>query len=233
MHVLGTVPWHLYLTSSPPLPRRAVFCKVWKAESISVAPSAMLRWATSPLLLTSRIDRSIRPLGCRFPFSVGARAVPGCPQKSNHDDESTSRRTRAGDGTTTSTLLTQEIVNQGMRLVTSGANPVELRQGILAASGMIIEEIKKLAAPVGKNEVRKLRVWRRWRAQGCRRFRRFVCVCVGASVCTKHFMSKDDVRRRTSGKSQSFRRWATFFACQGADRSAVGMCVPDLCRAEP
>lgn len=61
---------------------------------------------------------------------------------------------RAGDGTTTSTLLTQEIVNQGMRLVTSGANPVELRQGILAASGMIIEEIKKLARPVGKNEVR-------------------------------------------------------------------------------
>lgn len=64
---------------------------------------------------------------------------------------------RAGDGTTTSTLLTQEIVNQGMRLVTSGANPVELRQGILAASGMIIEEIKKLAVPVSKNEVRSSR----------------------------------------------------------------------------
>lgn len=61
---------------------------------------------------------------------------------------------RAGDGTTTSTLLTQEIVNQGMRLVTSGANPVELRQGILAASGMIIEEIKRLAVPVKQNEVR-------------------------------------------------------------------------------
>ena len=62
---------------------------------------------------------------------------------------------RAGDGTTTSTLLTQEIVNQGMRLVTSGANPVELRQGILAASGFIIDEIKGMAVPVGKNEVRK------------------------------------------------------------------------------
>lgn len=61
--------------------------------------------------------------------------------------------TRAGDGTTTSTLLTQEIVNQGMRLVTAGANPVELRQGILAASKMIIEEIKKEAVPVAKNEV--------------------------------------------------------------------------------
>lgn len=61
---------------------------------------------------------------------------------------------RAGDGTTTSTLLTQEIVNQGMRLVTSGANPVELRQGILAAAGFIIERIKEMAVPVGKNEAR-------------------------------------------------------------------------------
>lgn len=60
---------------------------------------------------------------------------------------------RAGDGTTTSTLLTQEIVNQGMRLVTSGVNPVELRQGIVAAAGFINEEIVKLAVPVKKNEV--------------------------------------------------------------------------------
>lgn len=67
---------------------------------------------------------------------------------------------RAGDGTTTSTLLTQEIVNQGMRLVTSGANPVELRQGILAASGMIIEEIKKLATPIRSNQVRWSTVFR-------------------------------------------------------------------------
>ena len=41
-----------------------------------------------------------------------------------------------------------------MRLVTSGANPVELRQGILAASGFIIEQIKEMAVPVGKNEVK-------------------------------------------------------------------------------
>ncbi|CAM9528322.1 unnamed protein product [Ectocarpus sp. 6 AP-2014] len=75
--------------------------------------------------------------------NVGVKLVQEVAQKSDN---------RAGDGTTTSTLLTQEIVNQGMRLVTSGANPVELRQGILAASGMIIEEIKKLAVPVGKNE---------------------------------------------------------------------------------
>ncbi|CAN0199364.1 unnamed protein product [Ascophyllum nodosum] len=75
--------------------------------------------------------------------NVGVKLVQEVAQKSDN---------RAGDGTTTSTLLTQEIVNQGMRLVTAGCNPVELRQGILAASGMIIEEIKKLATPVRKNE---------------------------------------------------------------------------------
>lgn len=59
-----------------------------------------------------------------------------------------------------------------MRLVTSGANPVELRQGILAASGMIIEEIKKLAAPVGKNEV-GCRVWESVEFYAC-----VFCVCI-------------------------------------------------------
>eukprot|EP00904_Undaria_pinnatifida_P014037 jgi/Undpi1/9764/HiC_scaffold_27.g12220.m1 len=77
--------------------------------------------------------------------NVGVKLVQEVAQKSDN---------RAGDGTTTSTLLTQEIVNQGMRLVTSGANPVELRQGILAAAGFIIERIKEMAVPVGKNEAR-------------------------------------------------------------------------------
>lgn len=75
--------------------------------------------------------------------NVGVKLVQEVAQKSDN---------RAGDGTTTSTLLTQEIVNQGMRLVTSGVNPVELRQGIVAAAGFINEEIVKLAVPVKKNE---------------------------------------------------------------------------------
>jgi chaperonin GroEL len=55
---------------------------------------------------------------------------------------------RAGDGTTTSTLMTQSIVNNGLRAVTSGANPVEVRRGIMKASGLLIEEIKALSKPV-------------------------------------------------------------------------------------
>lgn len=40
-----------------------------------------------------------------------------------------------------------------MRLVTAGANPVELRRGIVAASGFIIEDIKALAVPIDSIEV--------------------------------------------------------------------------------
>ncbi|CAM9904034.1 unnamed protein product [Discosporangium mesarthrocarpum] len=75
--------------------------------------------------------------------NVGAKLVQEVASKSDN---------RAGDGTTTSTLLAQEIVNQGMRLVTAGSNPVELRLGILAASGQLVEDIRKMAKPVEKNE---------------------------------------------------------------------------------
>lgn len=56
-----------------------------------------------------------------------------------------------GDGTTTSTLMTQELVNQGMKVVAAGANPVSLRNGIALAARKLSEEIKALATPVKSN----------------------------------------------------------------------------------
>lgn len=57
----------------------------------------------------------------------------------------------AGDGTTTSTLMTQEIVNQGMKVVAAGANPVSLRNGISLAARQLSEQIRRLASPVKSN----------------------------------------------------------------------------------
>lgn len=57
----------------------------------------------------------------------------------------------AGDGTTTSTLMTQEIVNQGMKVVATGANPVSLRNGIALAAAKLSKKIKDLAIPVESN----------------------------------------------------------------------------------
>lgn len=54
---------------------------------------------------------------------------------------------KAGDGTTTSTLLCQEIVHQGLRAVTSGRNPIALKRGIDKASAYIVQELNRRARP--------------------------------------------------------------------------------------
>lgn len=60
----------------------------------------------------------------------------------------------AGDGTTTATLLAQAMIQEGMRNVAAGANPMVLKKGIELAVSRLVEEIKNKAIPVsGKNEI--------------------------------------------------------------------------------
>src|SRR5437667_4860203 len=54
----------------------------------------------------------------------------------------------AGDGTTTATVLAQAIYREGVKAVTAGANPMDLKKGIEKAVEKAIEEIKKLSKPV-------------------------------------------------------------------------------------
>src|SRR3989449_877345 len=54
----------------------------------------------------------------------------------------------AGDGTTTATVLAQSIYREGVKAVTAGANPMDLKKGIEKAVEKAIEEIKKLSKPV-------------------------------------------------------------------------------------
>ncbi len=54
----------------------------------------------------------------------------------------------AGDGTTTATLLTQVIYNEGTRLVTAGHNPIDLKRGVDAAVEKVVARIKEQARPV-------------------------------------------------------------------------------------
>jgi chaperonin GroEL len=54
----------------------------------------------------------------------------------------------AGDGTTTATVLAQAIYREGVRAVTAGANPMDLKRGIEKAVEKAVEEIKKLSKPV-------------------------------------------------------------------------------------
>ena len=49
----------------------------------------------------------------------------------------------AGDGTTTATVLAQSIYREGVKLVTAGHNPMEIKRGIDKAVAVIVEELKK------------------------------------------------------------------------------------------
>jgi len=53
----------------------------------------------------------------------------------------------AGDGTTTATVLAQAIFREGVRNVTAGSNPMELKRGIEKAVATAVEELKKISNP--------------------------------------------------------------------------------------
>jgi chaperonin GroEL len=60
----------------------------------------------------------------------------------------------AGDGTTTATVLAQAIFREGLKNVTAGANPMELKRGIERAVEVVVEELKKLSVPsAGRKEI--------------------------------------------------------------------------------
>ncbi len=63
----------------------------------------------------------------------------------------------AGDGTTTATVLAQAIVNEGLRNLAAGANPMQLRQGIERGVEAVVEYIRTLAIPVeSKKEIAQI-----------------------------------------------------------------------------
>ncbi len=63
----------------------------------------------------------------------------------------------AGDGTTTATVLAHSIFKEGLRNITAGANPIEVKRGMDKASIAIIEELKKIAKEVkDKKEIEQV-----------------------------------------------------------------------------
>lgn len=74
--------------------------------------------------------------------NTGAQLVKSVASKTGDD---------AGDGTTTATILTQAIVTEGLKNVTAGANPMDLKRGIDKAVAAVVEHIKETAEVVGDN----------------------------------------------------------------------------------
>ena len=77
------------------------------------------------------------------PFmNTGAQLVKSVASKTGDD---------AGDGTTTATVLAQSIVNVGVKNVTAGANPMDLKRGIDKAVAKVVENIREQAEAVGSD----------------------------------------------------------------------------------
>lgn len=82
------------------------------------------------------------------PFeNMGAQLVKEAAAKTND---------AAGDGTTTATLLAQQISVKGMRLVTAGTNPMIMKVGIDKAVDAVVNEIRRLAKPVNESDWEKV-----------------------------------------------------------------------------
>ncbi|HAF29577.1 MAG TPA: chaperonin GroEL [Bacteroidales bacterium] len=74
--------------------------------------------------------------------NLGAQMVKEVASKTNDD---------AGDGTTTATVLAQSIINVGIKNVTAGANPMDLKRGIDKAVTKVVESLKKQSHDVGES----------------------------------------------------------------------------------
>ena len=74
--------------------------------------------------------------------NMGAQMIREVASKTND---------KAGDGTTTATVLAQAIVQEGLKAVAAGMNPMDLKRGIDKAVGLVLEEVKTNSKPVSNN----------------------------------------------------------------------------------
>merc|ERR1719242_2119852 len=71
--------------------------------------------------------------------NLGAKLVQDVANNTNEE---------AGDGTTTATVLARSIAKEGFEKIGRGANPVEIRKGVMLAVEHVVEELKNMSKPV-------------------------------------------------------------------------------------
>ncbi|KAH9372137.1 hypothetical protein HPB48_003235 [Haemaphysalis longicornis] len=71
--------------------------------------------------------------------NIGAKLVQDVANNTNEE---------AGDGTTTATVLARSIAREGFERISKGANPIEIRKGVMLAVERVVEELRKLSKPV-------------------------------------------------------------------------------------
>ena len=130
--------------------RKAVFegiTIVNKATSCTLGPAgrnAALNKSWGGPTITNDGVSIAREITLKDPFQdMGVQIVKGVAEKTNDS---------AGDGTTTSILLTQAIVAEGLKRMSSGANVIGIKDGIEKASKAVVEALKSMAKPIKNDE---------------------------------------------------------------------------------
>ncbi len=75
--------------------------------------------------------------------NIGAQIIKEVASKTND---------AAGDGTTTATVLAQAMITEGLKLVSSGISPIEIRRGIESKVALIVEHLKKISKEISSKE---------------------------------------------------------------------------------
>src|SRR5215469_2679583 len=92
-------------------------------------------------ILAGAVKTTLGPKGRNVALdkNIGAQLLKEAATKTNDV---------AGDGTTTATVLAQAIVNEGLKNLAAGANPMQLRAGIEKATAAVVDYIKSQSTPV-------------------------------------------------------------------------------------
>lgn len=93
----------------------------------------------SPLIINDGVTIA-KSISLKDPYeNLGAQLVKDVAGKTNN---------LAGDGTTTATVLTNSILKEGLKHVTSGRSPIQMKRGIEKAVKIVVGELKKMSKPI-------------------------------------------------------------------------------------
>jgi len=101
------------------------------------------KWGGAPTIIDDGVTIA-RDVDLPDPFeNMGAQLVKEAASKTND---------AVGDGTTTSVVLAAQIIKEGFKNITAGAEPIDLKRGIEKATTCLLDELKKMSVPVSGRE---------------------------------------------------------------------------------
>ncbi|RMD57785.1 chaperonin GroEL, partial [Candidatus Woesearchaeota archaeon] len=134
--------------------RHALLCgvdKVANTVKVTLGPkgrNVVLDRSGSPLVTNDGVTIA-KEISLKNKFeNMGAKLIKEVASKTQD---------KAGDGTTTATLLAQSLITEGLKNITAGANPMDVKRGIEKATDKVVEHLRSKSVPVeGKEKIKQV-----------------------------------------------------------------------------